>query len=108
MPASPPDAPPADMAVKALTIPMQVPSRPTNGAVAPTVAIKPRPRLKSDRVMSISRSTARSAELISAAVIVARSRRRGFTSCSAPPSTLARWLFMFFSARPMAWSSCSS
>ena len=53
MPARPPDAPAAAMPVKAFTIPIVVPSRPTNGAVAPTVASTPRPRLNSDSVISI-------------------------------------------------------
>jgi hypothetical protein len=62
----------------------------------------PMPRLKSARVMSICRSTARSAELMSAAVIVARSRSSGFTSANASPTTRATWLFLFFSARAIA------
>ena len=37
MPARPPDAPCAAMPAKAFTIPIVVPSRPTNGAVEPTV-----------------------------------------------------------------------
>src|ERR1700694_5061451 len=76
--------------------------------VAPVVARMPRPRFNSAVMMSIWRSTARSAELMSAAVIVARSRSNGFTSASASPSTRATWLFLFFSASAMAPSSCSS
>ncbi len=53
-------------------------------------------------MISIWRSTARSAELMSAAVMVARSRSSGFTSASAPPSTRATWLVLFFSASAMA------
>jgi hypothetical protein len=68
----------------------------------------PVPRLKSARMMSICRSTARSAELMSAAVIVARSRSSGFTSERASPSTRETWLFLFFSASAMAWSRFSS
>jgi hypothetical protein len=62
----------------------------------------PMPRLKSASVMSISRSTARSTELMSAEVIVARSESSGFTSESASPTTRATWLFLFCSARVMA------
>ena len=108
MPARPPEAPAAAMPVKAFTIPIVVPSRPTNGAVAPTVASTPRPRLNSASVISIWRSTARSAELMSAEVMVARSWIRGFTSPSAPPSTRATWLFWFFSDRAIACSRFSS
>ena len=50
-----------------------------NGAVAPVVARIPSPRFSSDVMISICRSTARSAELMSPAVIVARSRSSGFT-----------------------------
>ena len=53
---------------KAFTMPIVVPSRPTNGAVAPVVASTARPRFISTSCMSISRSTARSAELMSATV----------------------------------------
>src|SRR5213080_1034354 len=80
------------MPVKAFTIPITVPSSPTNGAVQPVVARMPRPRFSSAATMSISRSTARSTELMSAAVIVARSRSSGFTSESASPTTRATWL----------------
>jgi hypothetical protein len=45
---------------------------------------------------------------MSAAVMVARSRNSGFTSASASPSTRETWLFLFFSARVMAWSRFSS
>ena len=96
------------MPVKAFTIPIVVPRRPTNGAVAPTVASMPVPRLNSASTISIWRSTARSAELMSAAVMVARSRSSGFTSASASPSTRETWLFLFFSAREIAWSRFSS
>ena len=96
------------MPVKAFTMPMVVPSRPTNGAVEPTVARMPVPRLNSASTISIWRSTARSAELMSAAMMVARSRSSGFTSASASPSTRETWLFLFFSAREMAWSRFSS
>ena len=92
MPARPPAFPPAVIALNAVTMPIVVPSRPTNGAVEPTVARMPRPRLNSESTISICRSTARSAELMSAAVMVARSRSSGFTSCSAPPRTRATWL----------------
>ena len=84
-----PEPPDADMPWKAVTIPIVVPSRPTNGAVAPVVARMPRPRFSSAVMISICRSTARSAELMSAAVIVARSRSSGFTSASASPRTRA-------------------
>ena len=96
------------MPVKAFTIPIVVPRRPTNGAVEPTVARSPVPRLNSESTISIWRSTARSAELMSAAVMVARSRSRGFTSARASPRTRETWLFLFFSAREMAWSRFSS
>ena len=43
-----PPEPDAAMPVKAFTIPIVVPSRPTNGAVAPTVASTPRPRFSCD------------------------------------------------------------
>ncbi len=108
MPARPPEVPPALIAANDCTIPIVVPSSPTNGAVEPTVARMPRPRLNSESTISIWRSTARSAELMSAAVIVARSRSNGFTSWSAPPSTRETWLPWFFSESVMAWSSCSS
>ncbi len=58
--------------------------------------------------MRISRSTARSTELMSAAVIVARSRSSGFTSERASPTTRATWLFFCRSASLIAPSSCSS
>jgi len=87
--ASEPEPPDADMPWNAVTIPIVVPSKPTNGAVAPVVARMPRPRFSSAVMMSICRSTARSAELMSAAVMVARSRSSGFTSESASPSTRA-------------------
>ena len=96
------------MPTNAFTMPIVVPSRPTNGAVEPTVPRTPSPRLNSESTISICRSTARSAELMSAAVMVARSRSSGFTSASASPSTRETWLFLFFSAREMAWSRFSS
>ena len=64
--------------------------------------------MNSASTISIWRSTARSAELMSAAVMVARSRSSGFTSASASPSTRATWLFLFFSASEIAWSRFSS
>jgi len=88
-PLRPPDAPAEAMAVNEVTIPIVVPSRPTNGAVEPTVASMGVPRLNWDSTIIICRSMARSAELMSADVIVARSRSNGFTSVSAPPSTFA-------------------
>src|SRR3989449_5947869 len=104
------DWPPPEAAMpwKALTTPNTVPSSPTNGAVAPVVARIDRPRFSSEVMMSICRSTARSAELMSPAVMVARSRSSGFTSASASPSTRATWLFLLFSASLIAESSCSS
>src|SRR5262245_23286401 len=110
-PATAPSEPPppdAIMLEKAFTIPIVVPSRPTNGAVAPIVARMPRPRFSSATMISIWRSTARSAELMSAAVIVARSRSNGLTSARASPSTRATWLFLVFSASAIAASRCSS
>ena len=110
-PATAPSEPPppeAIMPVKAFTIPIVVPSRPTNGAVAPIVARMPRPRFSSATMINIWRSTARSAELMSAAVMVARSRSSGFTSASASPSTRATWLRLVFSASAIAASRCSS
>ena len=106
--ASDPPPPDAAMPVNALTIPITVPSRPTNGAVEPVVARMPRPRFSSADTIRISRSTARSTELMSAAVMVARSRSSGFTSESASPTTRATWLFFCFSAMRIAPSSCSS
>src|SRR5450756_2397907 len=58
----------AAMAANEFTIPIVVPRSPTNGAVAPTVAIMPKPRFRSVIVISISRSIARSAELMSPTV----------------------------------------
>src|SRR5438445_8170834 len=60
--ASDPPPPEAAMPVNAFTIPITVPSRPTNGAVAPVVARIPSPRFSSAATISISRSTARSTE----------------------------------------------
>src|SRR6266568_3042048 len=90
------DWPPPEAAMpwNAFTTPNTVPSRPTNGAVAPVVARIERPRLSSEVRISICRSTARSAELMSPAVMVARSRSSGFTSFNASPSTRATWLFL--------------
>src|SRR5213078_2814445 len=58
---APSDPPPPDaaMPVNAFTIPITVPSRPTNGAVDPVVARMPRPRFSSADTIRISRSTAR-------------------------------------------------
>ena len=81
------------MPVKALMMPNTVPSSPTNGAVAPTVASIARPRFSWTSSISISRSTARSAVLMSETVMDP-SMIRGFTSCSAPPSTRATWDFL--------------
>src|SRR3989442_9504596 len=106
--ASEPPPPDAAMPVKAFTIPITVPSSPTNGAVEPIVARMPRPRFSSATMISIWRSTARSAELMSAAVMVARSRSSGFTSESASPSTRATWLRFVFSASAIALSRFSS
>jgi hypothetical protein len=64
------------MPVNEFTMPIVVPSRPTNGAVEPTVARTPMPRFSSAWRISICRSTARSAELMSAEVTVERSRSR--------------------------------
>src|SRR5881296_3051155 len=80
----------------------------TTGSTAPVVARMPRPRFSSADTIRISRSTARSTELMSAAVMVARSRSSGFTSESASPTTRATWLFFCFSASLIAPSSCSS
>ncbi len=88
-----PPAPLAAMPTNALTIPIVVPSRPTNGAVAPTVASTPRPRLSSTIVISISRSTARSAELMSATVTLP-SWISGLISERALPSTRATCDFL--------------
>ncbi len=63
-----PPAPDTAMPWKAFTMPIVVPSRPTNGAVAPTVASTARPRFSSEMMISMLRSTARSAELMSATV----------------------------------------
>jgi hypothetical protein len=81
------------MPVKAFTMPIVVPRRPTNGAVEPTVASTPRPRFWSTIVISISRSTARSAELMSATV-TEPSVMSGLTSSSALPSTRATCDFL--------------
>src|SRR6266571_4673843 len=108
MPARPPEALWAAMPTNAFTIPIVVPRRPTNGAVEPTVPSTPSPRLNSASTISIWRSTARSAELMSAAVMVARSRSSGFTSDSASPSTRATCDSFCFSASLMAASICSS
>ena len=67
------------MPVKAFTIPIVVPSNPTNGAVEPTVAMTPMPRLKSASVMSIH-ARRRAPPIDVAEVIVARSESSGFTS----------------------------
>ena len=75
------------MPVNEFTMPIVVPSSPTNGAVAPTVASTPRPRFSLVISISMLRSTARSAELMSATV-TEPSAISGFTSPSAPPSTL--------------------
>src|SRR5437879_5884290 len=64
---SEPPPPDAAMPVNAFTMPITVPSSPTNGAVEPVVARIPRPRFSSADTMRISRSTARSTELMSAA-----------------------------------------
>ena len=56
------------MPVNAFTMPIVVPSSPTNGAVAPTVASTARPRFRFVISRSMLRSTARSAELMSATV----------------------------------------
>ena len=108
MPARPPEAPGAAMPVKAFTIPIVVPSSPTNGAVEPTVAMMPRPRLNSASVMQhlpLDRPLGR--------VDVGRGDggpvgSSGFTSESASPRTRATWLFLFFSASVMACSRFSS
>src|SRR5213595_989093 len=57
--ASEPPPPDAAIPVKAFTMPITVPSSPTNGAVEPVVARMPRPRFSSAATMRISRSTAR-------------------------------------------------
>jgi hypothetical protein len=81
------------MLVKAFTIPIVVPRRPTNGAVAPTVARTARPRFRFVISRSMLRSTARSAELMSDTV-TEPSWMRGFTSPRAPPSTRATCDFL--------------
>ena len=81
------------MPVNAFTIPIVVPSSPTNGAVAPTVASTARPRFRLVISRSMLRSTARSAELMSATV-TEPSWMRGLTSPSAPPSTSATCDFL--------------
>ena len=91
MPARPPDAP-GGHGSNASTIPMVVPSRPTNGAVEPTVARMPRPRLKSESSMQhlpLDRPLGR--------VDVGRGdggpvAEQGLHFRSAPPSTRATWL----------------
>src|ERR1041385_4690731 len=76
--------------------------RATITAVEPVVARMPSPRFSSAETIRISRSTARSTELMSAAVMVARSRSNGLTSESASPTTRATWLFFCFSASLIA------
>ena len=49
------------MPVKALMMPITVPNRPMNGAVVAIVASEPVPFLKSEYVISVSRSIARRA-----------------------------------------------
>src|SRR2546421_127543 len=95
------------MAAKEFTIPIVVPSSPTNGAVAPTVARMPSPRLRSVIVISISRSTARSAELMSPTV-TDPSWISGRISVRAPPSTRATCDFLYLSASVTASARLSS
>ena len=70
------------------TTPIVVPSSPTNGAVAPTVASTARPRFRFVSSRSMLRSTARSAELMSPTVrsrwptSTRRSARSSATCCS--------------------------
>ena len=63
-----PPEPDAAMPVNAFTIPIVVPSNPTNGAVEPTVASTARPRFRFVSSSSMLRSIARSAELMSPTV----------------------------------------
>jgi len=81
------------MPVKAFTTPIVVPSSPTKGAVEPVVASTDRPRFSITTSISISRSTARSAELMSATV-TEPSVMSGLISARALPSTLATCDFL--------------
>ena len=97
-----PPEPVRAMPWKALMMPITVPNRPMKGVMVAMVASEPMPRLMSEVVSSVARSTARVAASTTSTSDSGLVWLSNWKDCRPAETTRARWLWGYFMAASIA------